>query len=86
MSKSTGRLRLLLENFFAYGVINVLNRIIPLLLLPVLTRLLTDTADFGRFDMFNTLVSFGSALAGLGMYDAMFREYFERDDADYKKR
>ncbi|PKL29122.1 MAG: polysaccharide biosynthesis protein [Spirochaetae bacterium HGW-Spirochaetae-2] len=86
MSKTHNRFRLLIENFFAYGLINVLNKIIPLLLLPVITRLLTDPADFGRFDMFNTLVSFGSALAGLGMYDAMFREFFEKNDPLYKKQ
>jgi len=86
MPKTNSRFRLLIENFFAYGLINVLNKIIPLLLLPVITRLLTDPADFGRFDMFNTLVSFGSALAGLGMYDAMFREYFEKEDELYKRQ
>lgn len=86
MSKTHNRFRLLIENFFAYGLINVLNKIIPLLLLPVIARLLTDPADFGRFDMFNTLVNFGSALAGLGMYDAMFREFFEKDDPLYKKQ
>lgn len=86
MPKTNSRFRLLIENFFAYGLINVLNKIIPLLLLPVITRLLTDPADFGRFDMFNTLVSFGSALAGLGMYDAMFREYFEKENELYKRQ
>jgi len=86
MAKTNNRFRLFIENFLAYGLINVLNKIIPLLLLPVITRLLTDPADFGRLEMFNTLVSFGSALAGLGMYDAMFREYFEKEDVLYKRQ
>lgn len=81
----SSRIRLFIENFFVYGLINALNRVIPILLLPVVTRLLTDTADYGRFDMFNTLVSFGSALAGLGVYDAMFREFFEKDSLEYKQ-
>lgn len=80
------RAKLFIENFLAYGLINVLNRIVPLLMLPIVTRLLTDTAEFGRFDMYNTIISFGSSFAILGMYDAMFREYFEKDDLDYKKR
>jgi O-antigen/teichoic acid export membrane protein len=82
MSKS--RAKLLIENFFAYGSINVINKIIPLLLLPVITRLLKNPSDFGVFDMYQLIVSFGSPLVMLGLYDAMFREYFEKDDQEYK--
>lgn len=80
----SGRKRLFIENFIAYGAINALDKIVPLVMLPVVTRLLTDTADYGRFEMFNTIVGFGSAFAILGIYDAMFREYFEKDDEEYK--
>ena len=86
MSYNRSRTKLFIENFFAYGAINALNKIIPLLLLPVITRILKDPADFGRFDMFNTLLSFGSNIAILGMYDAMFREYYENEDIEYRKR
>jgi O-antigen/teichoic acid export membrane protein len=78
------RAKLFLENFFAYGLINVLDKIIPLLLLPVITRLLTNPSDFGVFDMYNLIIGFGTPLAVLGMYDAMFREYFEKDDQQYR--
>ena len=78
------RAKLFLENFFAYGFINVLNKVIPFLLLPVITRMLSDPSDFGVYDMYNTIVGFGSPLAMLGMYDAMFREYFEKDDQEYR--
>ncbi len=78
------RAKLLIENFFAYGSINVINKIIPLILLPVITRLLTNPSDYGVFDMYNLIVSFGSSLAILGIYDAMFREYFEKDEQEYK--
>lgn len=78
------RSKLLIENFLAYGAINVLNKIIPLLLLPVITRLLSDSSDFGVYDMYNLIVNFGSPLAMLGIYDAMFREYFEKDDQQYR--
>ena len=78
------RARLFLENFLAYGFINVLNKIIPLLLLPVITRMLTDPSDFGVYDMYNLIIGFGSPLAMLGMYDAMFREFFEKDDEQYR--
>lgn len=78
------RTKLFLENFFAYGFINVLNKIIPILLLPVITRMLTDPSDFGVYDMYNLIIGFGSPLAMLGMYDAMFREFFEKDDEQYR--
>lgn len=78
------RTKLLIENFLVYGAINVLNKVIPLLLLPVITRLLSDPSDFGVFDMYNLIISFGSPLAMLGIYDAMFREYFEKDEQQYR--
>lgn len=78
------RAKLFIENFFAYGFITVLNKIIPFLLLPVITRMLSDPSDYGVYDMYNTIVGFGSPLAMLGMYDAMFREYFEKDNKQYR--
>lgn len=78
------RAKLFIENFFAYGLINVLNKIIPFLLLPVITRLLKDPSDFGVYDMYNLIIGFGSPLVMLGMYDAMFREYFEKEEQKYK--
>lgn len=78
------RKKLFIENFLAYGAINALDKVVPLVMLPVVTRLITNTADYGRFEMFNTIVGFGSSFAVLGIYDAMFREYFEKEDLDYK--
>lgn len=77
------RAKLFVENFLAYGLINVLNKFIPLLLLPVITRLLSSPAAFGVYDMFHLIIGFGSPLAMLGIYDAMFREYFEKEDQEY---
>lgn len=81
-----GRFKLFLENFFAYGTINVINKIIPIIMLPIITRLLPNTEDFGRFDLYNMIINFGSSFALLGLYDAMFREYFEKEDILYKKK
>ena len=78
------RAKLLVENFFAYGAINVLNKVIPFLLLPIITRMLSDTSDYGVYDMYNTIVNFGSPLVILGVYDAMFREFFEKEDIEYR--
>ena len=78
------RVRLFVENFLVYGFINILNKLIPFILLPLITRLLPNTSDFGNFDMFNLIMNFGSQIAILGMYDAMFREYFEKEEQQYR--
>jgi len=78
------RKKLFIENFLSYGAINALDKIVPLVMLPIITRLITDTGDFGRYEMYSTIVGFGSSFAILGIYDAMFREYFEKDSLEYK--
>lgn len=80
------RLKLFLENFLAYGFINILNKVVPLIMLPIVTRMLPNTGDYGRFDLFNMMIDFGSSFAVLGIYDAIFREYFEKDDLQYKMK
>lgn len=78
------RKKLFIENIFAYGFINILNKIVPFLLLPIITRMLPDASDFGVYSMYTTIVGFGTPLAILGLYDAMFREYFEKEDLQYR--
>jgi O-antigen/teichoic acid export membrane protein len=78
------RKKLFIENIFAYGFINTLNKIIPFLLLPVITRILPDASAYGIFSMYTLVIGFGTPFAILGLYDAMFREYFEKDDLQYK--
>lgn len=73
------KLKLFLENFLIYGFSGILSKIIPLIMVPIVTRLMPDSSYFGISDMQSTLISFGSALAILGMYDAMYRMFFERE-------
>ena len=54
------------------------------MLLPVITRMLPNTSDFGIYNMFSLLVGFGTPFAILGLYDAMFRLYFEKEDQQYR--
>ncbi|WP_163195530.1 oligosaccharide flippase family protein [Clostridium thermarum] len=77
--------KLFLENFLIYGLSGIISKIIPLLMIPIITRLMPDTSFFGVSDMSTTVVSFGSALAIMGMYDAMYRMFFDKDDEEYKK-
>ena len=68
-----------------YGLGSVISKVIPLIMLPIITRLMPDPAFYGLFDLSNTITSFGTAIAILGMYDAMFRYFFEKDDEEYRK-
>ena len=78
------RAKLFLENFFMYGGINALTKLLPLLLLPLLTRVIKNPSEYGIFDLFLLLVNFGVTIAQFGMYDAFFREYYEYDDISDK--
>ena len=78
--------KLFLENFLIYGLGGVISKIIPLIMVPVVTRIMPDSSYFGISDMSHTIVSFGSALAIMGMYDAMYRMFFEKDEIAFKKQ
>ncbi|WP_026766274.1 lipopolysaccharide biosynthesis protein [Selenomonas ruminantium] len=79
------KFKLFIENFLVYGLGSVISKVIPLIMLPIITRLMPDPAFYGLFDLSNTITSFGTAIAILGMYDAMFRYFFEKDDEEYRK-
>lgn len=79
------KFRLFIENFLVYGLGGIISKVIPLIMVPIVTRLLPDTTYYGISDLSNTVVSFGSAIAIMGMYDAMYRMFFEKDDDDFKK-
>ena len=79
------RLKLLLKNFFVYGFGGIISKLVPLIMVPIITRLMPDTFYFGISDLSNTLISLFSALAVMGMYDAMYRLFFEKDDIQFKR-
>ena len=80
------KFRLFLENFLVYGLGGIISKIVPLIMVPIITRLMPNSSYFGISDLSNTIVQFGSALAVMGMYDAMYRMFFEKDEESYKKR
>ena len=82
---SMSRTKLFLENFFVYGLGSILAKIAPLIMLPIITRLMPDTTYYGLSDLSGIMVTFGTAIAIMGMYDAMFRMFFEKDDLAYKE-
>lgn len=85
MKNDTNKFRLFIENFLVYGLGGIISKLVPLIMLPIITRIIPTTEYFGLSDLSNTAISFGSALAVIGMYDAMYRLFFEKDDDEYKK-
>lgn len=81
-----GKARLFIENFLVYGLGGIVSRIIPLVMVPIITRLMPNTEYFGLSDLSVTVTSFASALAIIGMYDAMFRMFFEKEERQYKEK
>lgn len=79
------KIKLFIENFLVYGLGGVISKIVPLIMIPVVTRLMPSTTYYGLSDLSNTFISFASAIAVMGMYDAMYRMFFEKDNVEYKK-
>lgn len=80
------RIKLLVENVFVYGLGGIISKIIPLLMVPIITRIIPETQYYGLSDLSSTLVSFASSLAIMGMYDAMYRMFFEEENVRFQKR
>lgn len=79
------KFKLFIENFLVYGFGGIISKIIPLIMVPIVTRIMPSTDYFGISDLSNTVVNFGSALAVMGMYDAMYRMFFEKKEEEYRK-
>ena len=80
-----GKLKLFIENFLVYGLGGIISKVIPLIMVPIVTRIMPSTDYFGISDLSNTIIQFASAIAIMGMYDAMYRLFFEKDEEDYKR-
>lgn len=79
------RIKLLIQNLIIYGLGGAISKLIPFIMLPIITRLMPDSFYMGISDNFTVIVSLGATLAGAGMYDAMFRMFFEKEEDNYKK-
>ena len=79
------KFKLFISNFLIYGFGSIISSVIPLIMLPVITRLMPDSFYYGLSDISNTIVQFGTALAVMGMYDAVFRLFFDREDEDFQR-
>lgn len=67
-----------------YVAANVLTAAIPLLLLPLFTRVLSPE-DYGRIAMFGVVVQLLGAVSGLSVHGAIGVRYFDRDSMDFPR-
>lgn len=79
------KLKLFIENFLVYGLGGIISKIIPLIMVPIVTKIMPGTEYYGISDLSNTVVSLFSAFAIMGMYDAMYRLFFDKDDERFKR-
>lgn len=77
--------KLFIENMIIYGLGGTISKIIPIIMVPIITRIMPNSEYFGINDITLTLTSIGSVLVVLGIYDGLFRLYFEKEDIIYKK-
>lgn len=79
------RKKLLFENFFVYGLSGILNKIIPIITVPIIAYLLPNEQYFGINDLVGTITSLCCSIGMLGMWDTLFRFFFDSDDITYKR-
>ena len=72
----------LIKNFFVYGFAEFISKIIPFLCLPIITRLMPDTAAFGVYNMFTIVLGLGITFVVLNINTVIFREYFDDKKGD----
>ena len=84
-AKEESKFKLFIDNFLIYGLGGVMHGIIPVVMIPIVTRLMPSSKYIGISDMSTTITSLASAVAMMGMYDAMYRMFFEKEDDGYKK-
>ncbi len=84
--QSKGRTKLFIENFLVYGVGSMMSKLIPLIMLPIIADLYPSSLYLGLNDLSQNFISFAAALAVCGMYDAMFRLFFDNKDEVWQKK
>lgn len=78
-----GRRGSMLSHAAIYGLANAVNHLLPLLLLPVLTRVLS-VEEFGLIATFSAILAFAVPLIGLNAHGAVQVAYYDRDAAGFK--
>jgi len=76
--KISNNLKSFLLDSSIYTFLNILNKAIPLLLLPIIVRMLT-TEDFGRYSLFISVETLLIPIVSLNLHAALSRHYYSDD-------
>ena len=80
------RSKLFIENILVYGLGSMISKFIPLIMLPIIVKLYPNKSYVGLNDLSHNFISFAAALAVCGMYDAMFRFFFDNKEKEWQKK
>lgn len=69
-----------IKKSLTYILSDVINKILPFLLLPILTRYLSPS-DFGTLSVFESIVGFLAVFVGLGSQEMVKVNYFRKDNS-----
>lgn len=76
--------KVIVRHSIAYGLSNVLDKLVSFIMLPVYTRLLTP-ADYGIMELISMTTGIISLVVGMGLEAAVIRFYFDyKEEADKK--
>lgn len=72
------KLKLFLAKFLIYGLGGIISKIVPLVVVPIVTRLIPNPNYYDVSNQSSTVVSFGNALTIMGIYDAVYYMSFKK--------
>lgn len=72
------------KSFLIYGVSSVFGKIIPIILLPIIVKIMPNANYLGINDLLNAYSLFISFIILCGLNDAIARLYYENEDKNYK--
>lgn len=80
------RVKLFLENMLIYGLSGIVAGLIPYVMLPILAKEMPNPSYMGVYDVSTSMTSLLMTFSIFGMYDAMFRLFFDGEDDEHKKK
>ena len=80
------RIKLFLENMLIYGLSGIVSGLIPYVMLPFLAKIMPDSSYMGIYDVSTSMTSLLMTFSIFGMYDAMFRLFFDGEDDEHRRR
>ena len=84
MENKESRTQLFTRNIFVFGAATVVSRLITFILTPIYTRYFSPH-EFGIYSLTTMAINIICPLCMLGISDALFRLYFDKDNLSFQK-